>query len=202
MVHLTAHWNELWVFTVRAAVCPCTMHKVTPQRAHTYSEANEALGERRHLKTFVWLLDFAYVYLRTKASNHIDGNKCGISHKAKLSPHSCTPFAFIFFAASFHYSPCLCPSPESAKHGDLLEHSYLGGKRKANISYVWRQKTTPLPLRRAASQLMCMQVKWWRASFEVQLARCILHVSVGGGCLMGYHINAGGHTRKHRAQVS
>lgn len=53
MVHLTAHWNELKVFTIRAAVCPCTMHKVTPECTHTYSEANEALGERRHLKTFL-----------------------------------------------------------------------------------------------------------------------------------------------------
>lgn len=53
MVHLTARRNELEVFTVRAAVCPCTMHADMPQCAHTYSEANEALGDRRRLKMFL-----------------------------------------------------------------------------------------------------------------------------------------------------
>lgn len=97
-MHLTAHWDELSgqsSVDYRASVCPYTMYAVTPQCTHTYSEANEALGDRTHLKMFLRLLDSVYVYLCMKP-RIILYRYCTYRtfHKAKRSPHSFTPFVF------------------------------------------------------------------------------------------------------------
>lgn len=139
------------MLTVRAAVCPYTMYAVAPQCTHTYSGANEALGDRTCLETFLCLLDSVYVYLCMKLRIiqilYVQGISQGLIHHTHL-PRLC----------SSCFRPLLSlrlPITRVSEARGVIR-TFLSGEK--NISCFFYIKT-PLLLLHAASLLMYMQVK-------------------------------------------
>lgn len=98
--------------------------------AHTHTHAlttrthilgpNEALGGCAHLKNIsptAWLFLWLFVHELMHRTDTIHSGH----RQATRSPLSLAPF--VFFAASSHSDIYVCPSPQSAKHRDLLKHS-------------------------------------------------------------------------------
>lgn len=116
------------MFIIQAAANACTMHAATLQCTHTHTlttrahilGANEALGGCAHLKNIsptAWLFLWLFVHeLMHRTDTIHSGHRQATRSQRSLA-------LFVLFAASPHSDICVCPSPQSAKHRDLLKHS-------------------------------------------------------------------------------
>ena len=113
------------------------MYAVMPRCTHTYSGANEALGDRTYLKTFLCLLASVYVYL---CMNLCEAHRIHTVHTGHLTrrgimlPFTTLVYPVCVFPAFSHYYLCILLSPESVKHGELLEYSCLE-KSQTRLSF-------------------------------------------------------------------
>lgn len=127
-MHLTGQWEELSDQSVRAALCPYTMYAVLPGCPHTYAEANEAIRDHAHLKIFLHLHGFVYVYLCTRAVYSVHTGH--LTRQSFMHPFPILIYPVCVFPALSHYHLCISLSLESVKHGELLEHSCFEKKTK------------------------------------------------------------------------